>query len=234
MLGCCSVFIIWGSSACGSSGLTYGLINAFTGLACLYSCSYRSKLRGQYHLEESPCVDCLVHFCCECCALCQEYRELKKRGFDLGIGMYIHCYVYGSRDRWLPQILLFFFFFLWLIIIASELEGRVGPNLLLGFRNILVLSPELFYCLCLVSCTFKCPALAFVYYAYLLQFWFLAILIFVTFMAPLTLVGGKVRHKKQKQKKHSRIKNKILESLRVKVEKKKNRSWISTKICQNS
>ncbi|PON63381.1 hypothetical protein TorRG33x02_276250, partial [Trema orientale] len=75
-----------GSSTCGSSGLTYGLINAFTGLACLYSCSYRSRLRGQFNLEESPCVDCLVHFCCECCALCQEYRELKIRGFDLGIG----------------------------------------------------------------------------------------------------------------------------------------------------
>ncbi|PON69106.1 PLAC8 motif-containing protein [Parasponia andersonii] len=74
-----------GSSTCGSSGTVYGLI-ALTGLACLYSCSYRSKLRGQYNLEEAPCVDCLVHFCCEACALCQEYRELKNRGFDLGIG----------------------------------------------------------------------------------------------------------------------------------------------------
>jgi hypothetical protein len=31
-------------------------------------------------------VDCLVHFCCETCALSQEYRELKNRGFDMGIG----------------------------------------------------------------------------------------------------------------------------------------------------
>ncbi|XP_024029006.1 protein PLANT CADMIUM RESISTANCE 2 [Morus notabilis] len=75
-----------GSSSCGSRGATYGLLLGCTGLACLYSCSYRSKLRGQYDLEESPCVDCLVHFCCETCALCQEYRELKERGFDLGIG----------------------------------------------------------------------------------------------------------------------------------------------------
>jgi hypothetical protein len=37
-------------------------------------------------LEEAPCVDCLVHFCCETCALSQEYRELKNRGFDMGIG----------------------------------------------------------------------------------------------------------------------------------------------------
>ncbi|KAL5541098.1 hypothetical protein UlMin_043384 [Ulmus minor] len=75
-----------GSTTCGERGTIYGLLLAFSGLACLFSCSYRSKLRGQFDLEESPCVDCLVHFCCETCALCQEYRELKNRGFDLGIG----------------------------------------------------------------------------------------------------------------------------------------------------
>jgi hypothetical protein len=57
-----------------------------TGLACLYSCCYRSKLRAQYDLPEAPCMDCLVHFCCETCTLCQEYRELKNRGYDLSIG----------------------------------------------------------------------------------------------------------------------------------------------------
>ncbi|XP_065871215.1 protein PLANT CADMIUM RESISTANCE 2-like [Euphorbia lathyris] len=75
-----------GSSSCATSGAIYGVLLAFTGLSCLYSCFYRSKLRGQYDLEEAPCVDCLVHFCCETCALCQEYRELKNRGFDMGIG----------------------------------------------------------------------------------------------------------------------------------------------------
>jgi hypothetical protein len=30
----------------------------------------------------------LVHFFCEPCALCQEYRELRNRGFDMGIGKY--------------------------------------------------------------------------------------------------------------------------------------------------
>ncbi|XP_068641100.1 protein PLANT CADMIUM RESISTANCE 2-like [Aristolochia californica] len=75
-----------GSRSCATSGAIYGLLLGFTGLACLYSCFYRSKLRGQYDLEEAPFVDCLVHFCCETCALCQEYRELKNRGFDMGIG----------------------------------------------------------------------------------------------------------------------------------------------------
>lgn len=72
--------------ACAASGALYLLLR-FTGFACLYSCCYRSRLRAQYDLEESPCADCLVHCCCEACALCQEYRELKNRGFDMGIGM---------------------------------------------------------------------------------------------------------------------------------------------------
>lgn len=72
--------------ACPASGGLY-LLLGFTGFACLYSCFYRSRLRAQYDLEEAPCVDCLVHFCCECCALSQEYRELRSRGFDMGIGM---------------------------------------------------------------------------------------------------------------------------------------------------
>ncbi|KAF6139084.1 hypothetical protein GIB67_010810 [Kingdonia uniflora] len=74
-----------GSKGCARSGALYVLLG-FACLPCLYSCFYRSKLRGQYDLEEAPCVDCLVHFCCEFCALCQEYRELKNRGFDMGIG----------------------------------------------------------------------------------------------------------------------------------------------------
>ncbi|XP_061367142.1 cell number regulator 1-like [Gastrolobium bilobum] len=75
-----------GTSSCTCDGAIYGTLLSLTGLACLYSCSYRSKLRAQYNLPEAPCMDFLVHFCCETCALCQEYRELKNRGFDLGIG----------------------------------------------------------------------------------------------------------------------------------------------------
>ncbi|KNA18706.1 hypothetical protein SOVF_068330 [Spinacia oleracea] len=75
-----------GNPGCAASGTIYGLLMGFPGLPCLYSCFYRSRLRGQYVLEESPSADCLVHFCCEPCTLCQEYRELKNRGFDMGIG----------------------------------------------------------------------------------------------------------------------------------------------------
>ncbi|KAM2655382.1 hypothetical protein EV1_011027 [Malus domestica] len=37
-------------------------------------------------LEEKPCNDCCVHFFCHSCALCQEYRELENRGFNVTIG----------------------------------------------------------------------------------------------------------------------------------------------------
>ncbi|KAL5722180.1 Protein PLANT CADMIUM RESISTANCE 11 [Ranunculus cassubicifolius] len=75
-----------GSTSCGVSAALYTLILCVTGCSCLYSCFYRSKLRGQYFLEESPCSDCCIHCCCEECSLCQEYRELKNQGFDMSIG----------------------------------------------------------------------------------------------------------------------------------------------------
>ncbi|XP_020554301.1 protein PLANT CADMIUM RESISTANCE 2-like, partial [Sesamum indicum] len=75
-----------GSTSCGTSGALYALVAFISGCPCIYSCFYRSKMRKQYMLTESPCIDCLVHLCCECCALCQEYRELKHRGFDMTLG----------------------------------------------------------------------------------------------------------------------------------------------------
>ncbi|XP_077241174.1 protein PLANT CADMIUM RESISTANCE 2-like [Tasmannia lanceolata] len=75
-----------GTTSCSISCALYALIMCVTGCSCFYSCFYRSKLRGHYILEEGPCTDCLVHCCCEACALCQEYRELKFRGFDMSIG----------------------------------------------------------------------------------------------------------------------------------------------------
>ncbi|KAH7836005.1 hypothetical protein Vadar_031916 [Vaccinium darrowii] len=75
-----------GSSACGTSGALYTLIACVTGCPCFYSCFYRAKMRQQFSLHESPCGDCLLHCCCESCALCQEYRELTNRGFNLPVG----------------------------------------------------------------------------------------------------------------------------------------------------
>ncbi|PKA56024.1 Protein plant cadmium resistance 2 [Apostasia shenzhenica] len=82
-----------GSTSCGTAGALYMLIAAVTGCQCIYSCSYRSKLRMLYTLPESPCNDCLTHCCCETCALCQAYRELQHRGFDMALGWH------GNMER---------------------------------------------------------------------------------------------------------------------------------------
>ncbi|KAM5566844.1 cell number regulator 2 [Rosa sericea] len=80
-----------GSTSCGASGALYALIAFVTGCSCIYSCFYRSKLRQQYTLDESPCGDCLVHCFCEYCALCQEYREIQSRGFNMAVGCITLC-----------------------------------------------------------------------------------------------------------------------------------------------
>nr|CAD1826693.1 unnamed protein product [Ananas comosus var. bracteatus] len=75
-----------GSTSCGTSGALYALIMSLTGCQWIYSWMYRSKLRAEYNLPESPCCDCCIHFCCEPCALCQQHRELTNRGFDVALG----------------------------------------------------------------------------------------------------------------------------------------------------
>ncbi|KAI6683377.1 hypothetical protein NL676_029290 [Syzygium grande] len=75
-----------GTTSCAVGGLMYVLVGAFIGMPCIYSCTYRSKLRSKFGLVESPAPDWIVHFLCEPCALCQEYRELNSRGLDPSIG----------------------------------------------------------------------------------------------------------------------------------------------------
>ncbi|CAD6250561.1 unnamed protein product [Miscanthus lutarioriparius] len=91
-----------GSTSCGTSGALYTLIMLLTGCQCVYSCFYRAKMRAQYGLQESPCADCCVHWCCQCCALCQEYRELKKRGFDMNIGWHANMERQGRTAATMP------------------------------------------------------------------------------------------------------------------------------------
>ncbi|XP_076921948.1 protein PLANT CADMIUM RESISTANCE 2-like [Bidens hawaiensis] len=79
------------NTACGVHGAIYTIS------CCLSSCSNRTKMRRQYRLPEEPTNDCCVHFCCEPCALCQEYRELQQRGFDMSIGWQ------GNMDRMVPN-----------------------------------------------------------------------------------------------------------------------------------
>ncbi|KAG6655088.1 hypothetical protein I3843_05G170600 [Carya illinoinensis] len=75
-----------GSSSCAGNGLVFFLLQSLTGFGCLYSCIYRDELRKLFMLEGSTSEDCFVHCFCEPCALCQEYRELQNRGFDVSAG----------------------------------------------------------------------------------------------------------------------------------------------------
>ncbi|KAK4371808.1 hypothetical protein RND71_007192 [Anisodus tanguticus] len=93
-----------GTASCGASGALYFLIEALTGCGCIYSCFYRTKMRKQYMLPESPCGDCCLHFFCECCALCQEYRELKHRGFDMSIGWQANMENQNKGIAMAPQV----------------------------------------------------------------------------------------------------------------------------------
>ncbi|KAJ0104881.1 hypothetical protein Patl1_19082 [Pistacia atlantica] len=53
---------------------------------CKQTADYRTKLRRKFNLAEGPALDWVTHFCCHCCALCQEYRELQSRGFHPSLG----------------------------------------------------------------------------------------------------------------------------------------------------
>ncbi|KAI3945616.1 hypothetical protein MKW92_032097 [Papaver armeniacum] len=77
---------IYFAATCGANGALYALIGVFTGCSWIYSCMYRTKFIQLYNLEGSSCNDCLIHFCCTPCALCQDYRELKNKGFAVPLG----------------------------------------------------------------------------------------------------------------------------------------------------
>ncbi|KQK18652.1 hypothetical protein BRADI_1g43871v3 [Brachypodium distachyon] len=76
---------------CWCPCITFGRIAEIVdrGSACcnwLYSCTKRSSMQAQNNFQESRFMDCCIHFCCETCALCQEYKELENRGFNMSKG----------------------------------------------------------------------------------------------------------------------------------------------------
>ncbi|KAE8648787.1 hypothetical protein Csa_008429 [Cucumis sativus] len=85
------------NAACGISGAIYLAILCVTGCSCLYSCFYRTRMRGQFLLEERPLSDCCTHCLCEQCALCQEYRELQHQGFDMSFVDELRCHSFRYR-----------------------------------------------------------------------------------------------------------------------------------------
>ena len=70
----------------------YGVMSFFFGVStggistAIFGGIYRNKLRVKYKLRGTLFNDCLVHALCEPCALCQEYRELSRFGFEVPLG----------------------------------------------------------------------------------------------------------------------------------------------------
>eukprot|EP00612_Vaucheria_litorea_P003944 CAMPEP_0171461372 /NCGR_PEP_ID=MMETSP0945-20130129/5847_1 /TAXON_ID=109269 /ORGANISM="Vaucheria litorea, Strain CCMP2940" /LENGTH=125 /DNA_ID=CAMNT_0011987707 /DNA_START=41 /DNA_END=418 /DNA_ORIENTATION=- len=69
--------------ACGDCGscCVFCLLGYF---GFVVSCGTRTQIRNKYGLREEPCSDCLVHFLCLACALCQDFREVKKQNGLMG------------------------------------------------------------------------------------------------------------------------------------------------------
>ncbi|GLJ16334.1 hypothetical protein SUGI_0276200 [Cryptomeria japonica] len=62
--------------ACVMRGSLYCVL-LMVGLHCCYSCGYRERLRMKLQLPGNRTSDFLVHCLCDCCALCQEYHQVK-------------------------------------------------------------------------------------------------------------------------------------------------------------
>ncbi|KAL6205825.1 hypothetical protein ACLB2K_023077 [Fragaria x ananassa] len=67
--------------------------------ACIVSCAYRTKIMNMYGLVEAPASDWLTHLFCEPCALCQEYKELQRRGLDPSRGWQGNAAASGMNVR---------------------------------------------------------------------------------------------------------------------------------------
>ncbi|KAI6675751.1 hypothetical protein NL676_003657 [Syzygium grande] len=117
------------SNSCACAGILCFLIfNIFICSFC-YTCTCRTKLRGLYSIPGNQCGDCCVHLWCEPCALCQEYRELKNRGFNPSIvgadpaAAWGHSGSGGGGGRRSREILE-----------EGSREGRMGKSPLAGRR----------------------------------------------------------------------------------------------------
>nr|GMD23297.1 cell number regulator 1-like [Ipomoea batatas]GMD26489.1 cell number regulator 1-like [Ipomoea batatas] len=63
--------------------------------SAIYSCYYRTKMRNKYALNGNIFMDFLVNFLCMKLSLCQQYRQLDRMGFDVGLGW--HAYMEKQR-----------------------------------------------------------------------------------------------------------------------------------------
>ncbi|XP_057773095.1 protein PLANT CADMIUM RESISTANCE 8-like [Salvia miltiorrhiza] len=75
-----------GEMSCPLGSFVYMLMMPAVCSQWIMGSKYRTKLRNRYGLVEAPYSDVVSHLLCSCCALCQEFRELKARGLDPALG----------------------------------------------------------------------------------------------------------------------------------------------------
>ncbi|KGN56202.1 protein PLANT CADMIUM RESISTANCE 8 [Cucumis sativus] len=75
-----------GELTCPLGSLIYALMMPALCSQWLMGSKYRTRLRERYNLVEAPYTDIISHVFCPCCSLCQEFRELRKRGLDPALG----------------------------------------------------------------------------------------------------------------------------------------------------
>ncbi|KAL8171112.1 hypothetical protein V2J09_022916 [Rumex salicifolius] len=80
---CCNGSLYLGLCAMGALAVVFGVP-----LSCqwIYSCTYRGKIKQDLGMPPSCCEECCLHFWCEPCSLCQEYRQIQNQGYDLSLG----------------------------------------------------------------------------------------------------------------------------------------------------
>lgn len=68
------------------SGVLQAVVQAFgvpvggwLNLGPCYSCQFRKQLRDKYNIHNGAGSECLYHYFCQPCSLCQEHVELHKR-----------------------------------------------------------------------------------------------------------------------------------------------------------
>uniref|UniRef100_A0A7N1A7F7 Protein PLANT CADMIUM RESISTANCE 8 n=1 Tax=Kalanchoe fedtschenkoi TaxID=63787 RepID=A0A7N1A7F7_KALFE len=75
-----------GQMTCFLGSFIYALMMPALCSQWVMGSKYRKVLRQKYNLVEAPYEDVVSHIFCPCCSLCQEFRELERRGLNPALG----------------------------------------------------------------------------------------------------------------------------------------------------
>lgn len=93
-----------GQTSCTMGSFMYVLMVPALLTCWILGSNYRLKLRQRYNLVQAPYEDWAVHLFCPCCALCQEFRELKNRGYDPSLGWMGHLAMQQHKTQTAPPV----------------------------------------------------------------------------------------------------------------------------------